>query len=183
MVQVCPSSHLAPDPEAAGRRRPACRSLQQKNSLQSRKMISSVVRNPQLTVLPSTPLLQQCSQPALLLRALPRLAELLSSAGPSPVGCLCLLCASVPVCGNLGLLLDGSAPTGHTGWTVLAHLCSCKAPTQVWLAGEDAEGSASVYTVKLTPGRGQGSVTHSPSLKELLAGPTLKGCGYPHKQA
>lgn len=86
---------------------------------------------------------------------------------------------SVPVCGNLGLLRDSSTPTGHTGWTVLAHLCSCKAPTQVWLAGRSGEGSASVYTVKLTPGRGQGSVTHSPSLKELLAGPVLKGCGCP----
>ena len=87
------------------------------------------------------------------------------------------------VCGNLGLLLDGSTPTGHMGWTVLAHLCSCKAPTQVWVAGGGGERSASVYGVKLTPGRGQGSVTHSPSLKELLAGPVFKGCGCPHKQA
>lgn len=154
-----------------------------------------MLETPRLTVPPS-PLPHELSH--LRTSAPAVLTACLAPSGCAPLGTSPFLCRALPgwirlspvcplslsvVCGNLGLLLDGSTPTGHTGWTVLAHLCSCKAPTQVRLAGRGGEGSASVNGVKLTPGRGQGSVTQSPSLKELLAGPVLKGCGCRHKQA
>lgn len=133
-------------------------------------------------------LLQQSSQPALLLQAVPHLAQVPSSAGPLPVGYFVSCVPSVLVCGlwepeealtrQFPPLLDIRA---GPCWPIFA--AAKGPPPRSGLLGEIEKAPASVNGVKLTPGRGQGSVTQSPSLKELLAGPVLKGCGCCHKQA
>ena len=153
-----------------------------------------MLETPRLTVPPSPPPYElshlHTSAPAVLTACLaPSGSALL---GTSPFFCRALpgWIPLFPVCPlSLCSLWEPGAPTRrfHSYWTYGLDRVGPSLQLQGPHPGLGCWGRWRTLSQCLwsetDPGRGQGSVTHSPSLKELLADPVFKGCGCPHKQA